>query len=243
LARESTITQEQVNAAAERFQSSGIRPTNRAIREALGSGSMATIVKYLRAWRAGQPQQCESPVVLPLALQRVLVDFLGQEVAVAKAGIENELAIAEQTSTDLILESERQATALEVQEKEIERLRADNATLQGRLAQLVNEIEATQSALETQRQAAETARTEVARHEVRLEELPKLKQEIERLQVALEKERAGRASAEQAAAISTARLEKTEGQVAHLENQLVRANEDTHNRTKEGANGLARPLD
>jgi len=216
-----------------------VRPTNRAIREMLGSGSMATIVKYLRAWRASQAQQSDSPIVLPQVLQRVLIDFVDQEVAAAKAGLENELASAEQTNVDLILESERQATVLEAQEKEIERLRTDNATLQGRLVQLASDIEVTQAALETQRQAAEVARTEVARHEIRLEELPKLKQEIELLQVALENERSGRASAEQAVAVSAVCLGKTEEQVAQLEEQLARAVADTRNRTKEGANGRA----
>ena len=221
--REATITQAQVDAAAEKLRATGTWPTNRAVREELGMGSMATIVKYLKNWRNRQPQQGEQNVTLPPAIQRTLLEFIGQEVASAKANLQTDLAIAEQTNADLIAESERQATALDFQETENERLRAECATLTGRLIQLSNDLETNQSALETQRHAAETARTEMARQELRLEALPKLTEQLERLQVALETERAGRVLAEQLAAVSAARLEKTEAQVADLEGRLVQA--------------------
>ena len=54
MAREATITQEQVNAAAEAMVGAGQKPTNRAILDKLGSGSMATVVKLLQNWKAGQ---------------------------------------------------------------------------------------------------------------------------------------------------------------------------------------------
>lgn len=221
--REASITQAQVDAVAERLRATGAWPTNRAVRDELGMGSMATIVKYLKNWRDRQPQQGEQKLTLPPAIQRTLLEFIGQEVASAKANLQADLAIAEQTNADLIVESDRQATALELQETENERLRAECATLNGRLIQLTNDLESNQASLETQRRATETARTEMARQELRLEALPKLTDQLERLQDALEKERAGRVLAEQSAAVSAARLEKTEAQVADLEGRLEQA--------------------
>lgn len=221
--RETTITQAQVDAVAERLCAAGISPTNRAVRQELGMGSMATIVKYLKNWRGRLPQNGELAAAIPPALQRSLLEFIAQEVASARASVEAELKIAEQASVDLIAESERQTGVLDSQASEIESLRAECATLNGRLIQLTSDLAATQAALETQRDAAEAARTELARQELRLEALPKLTDQLDRLQATLETERAGRVSAEQAAAVSGARLDKTEAQVADLKARLEQA--------------------
>ena len=112
MAREATITQEAVNAAAEQIRATGAKPTARAVREALGSGSMATVLKHLQAWQANQAHPIEANIVLPIALQRTLVTFIEQEVATAKALLEADLALAEQANRDLIAESERQAATI-----------------------------------------------------------------------------------------------------------------------------------
>jgi len=112
MAREATITQEQVNAAADTIRAAGTKPTARAVREALGGGSMATVLKFLQTWQAGQVRAEESPVVLPAGLQRALVDFIGQEVASAKAVLQDDLVAAQQANGDLIAESERQASTI-----------------------------------------------------------------------------------------------------------------------------------
>src|SRR3546814_20075149 len=54
MARISTIPQEQGNAAADALVTAGQKPTNRAILDKLGSGSMATVVKLLQNWKAGK---------------------------------------------------------------------------------------------------------------------------------------------------------------------------------------------
>ena len=226
MAREATITQEQVNEVAGRLRAAGVKPTARAVREELGSGSMATVLKHLQVWQAGQVRQAEVPVTLPPGLQRALVDFIGQEVAAAKLTLEADLVVAQQANVDLIAESERQATALDEAEQGLEGLRSARDALQGRIGQLTADLEASQVAGEAQRQAAENARTELAKQQLRLEGLPKLEAEVERLRVALDAERAGRVLAEQTAAVAAAKLEKTEGQVADLEKRLSRAEDE-----------------
>lgn len=53
---------------------------------------MATVLKLLQVWQGGQVRVEEGPVVLLIGLQRALVDFIGQEVAGAKADLQSDLS-------------------------------------------------------------------------------------------------------------------------------------------------------
>jgi colicin import membrane protein len=57
---------------------------------------------------------------------------------------------------------------------------------------------------ENQRQAAESARTELAKVQLRLEGVPTLEAELSRMHAALDAERAARVTADQAAAVAEA---------------------------------------
>jgi hypothetical protein len=232
MARDATISQQDVDAVAEQLRVGGERPTARAVRERLGRGSMATVLRYLRVWQAGQAHPVDSAVALPPALQRALLDFIGQEVLAAKAALEAELTLAQQVNTDLLGESERQAAVLEEMDKALEALRYERAEVLGRQAQLAADLTASQEAAEAQRQAAEAARTELATQRVHLDRLPRLEAEIEQLRTALDGERAARVVAEQAAAVAAANLDKTEGQVSDLRERLGRAEEDARAATQ-----------
>lgn len=232
MARDATISQQEVDAVAEQLRVAGERPTARAVRERLGRGSMATVLRYLQVWQAGQARPVDSAVALPPALQRSLVDFIGQEVASAKAALEAELALAQQVNADLIGESERQAVALDEMDKALEALRYERAEVLGRQAQLAADLTASQQAAEAQRQAAEAARTESATQRVHLDRLPRLEAEIEQLRTALDGERAARVVAEQAVAVAAAKLDRTEGQVSELRDRLGRAEEDARAATQ-----------
>ena len=223
MAREATITQEQVNAVADQIRGAGGKPTARAVREALGGGSMATVLKYLQAWQSGQVRTPEAAPVLPAGLQRALVDFIGQEVTTARASLEADLVALQQGNSDLIAENERQTTTLELQGEEIGTLQEERAELTGRLAQLTGDFEAEQAKSEEHRQAAEAARTEQAKLELRLEGVPRLEAEIDRLRTALEAERTARVAAEQAAAVSAATLHQVEARAEDLQVRLTRS--------------------
>lgn len=207
MAREALITQEQVNAAADTIRAAGQKPTARAVREALGVGSMATVLKYLQAWQAGQVRAAETPVVLPAGLQRALVDFIAQEVASAKADLQDDLVSAQQANGDLIVESERQASTIERQAEALETAQAEKAELTGRLAQIEVDLSKAGSDVEHERQAAELARTELAKAQLRLEALPRIEAEADRLRAELEQERANRSVAERSAAVAAAKLD------------------------------------
>ena len=207
MAREATITQEQVNAVADSIRAGGTKPTARAVREALGGGSMATVLKFLQAWQSRQMQSIETPISLPAGLQRSLVDWIGQEVATAKADLQVDLVASQQANGDLIAESERQASTIELQAEALESAQAETATLAGRLAQVDSDLARAMDDVSGERQAAEQARTELAKAQLRLEALPRIEAEVARLRADLERVGAEKVAAEQAAAVAIARLE------------------------------------
>jgi len=226
MAREATITQEEVNAVADEIRATGHKPTARGIRESLGSGSMATVLKYFQNWQAKQVRPADAPTVLPPGLQKALVDFIGQEVASAKVAIETDLVMSQQANADLITESERQAASIDAQAREVETLAVEKAELSGRMSQMSADLEESRKEADTQRQVAETGRTEQAKLQLKLEGLPKLEAEVEKLQAALDAEREGRAKAEQVAAVETTKRENAEAQVQDLQVRLARAETD-----------------
>ena len=61
MGRESVITQEEVNVVADQLRATGAKPTARAVREALGGGSMATVLKHTcrfgKDGRSGHPKR------------------------------------------------------------------------------------------------------------------------------------------------------------------------------------------
>lgn len=234
MAREATISQEDVNAAADSIRAAGRKPTARAVREQLGRGSMATVLKFLQTWQSGQVQAPATPLMLPTALQRPIVDFIAQEVATAKWSLEQDLAQAQQTQQDLIKENEEQASALVDLQRALEDLQVEYSRLSGQNAQLNTDFEDTRQSVELHRQAAEAARTEIAKLQFRLEGVPRLeaefakveaalKADLAKVEAALEAERAARVAADQTAAVATARIEQSQHSVEDLKIRLARA--------------------
>lgn len=233
MVREATISQEEVNAVADSIRAAGGKPTARAVREQLGQGSMATVLRLLQVWQASQGRAAETPVVLPLALQRALVDFIGQEVAAAKLALEQDLVSAQQSQKDLIAENETQLAAIEGLQTTLDELSSEHSQLEGRSAQLAAVLEDARQAAETQRQAAEAARTETAKLQLRLEGVPRLECELAKLKEALEAERSARVSSDQAAAVATARLEQNEASLEDLRSRLTQADAALRDATQE----------
>lgn len=205
MAREATITQEQVNAAADAIRASGAKPTARSIRDQLGTGSMATVLKLLQTWQAGQVKAPTQEVALPPALTRYLVDFVGREVAQARAALETDLAAAQQAQADLIAESERQSTTIESQAEALDLAHSNKSELQGKLGQMESDLATARDEAARERQAAEAARTDLAKAQLRLEALPRIEAETDRLRVELDAERSKRHEAARTAAAADAR--------------------------------------
>lgn len=202
MGREAAITYEQVAAAADTMKAGGIKPTSRAIRERLGNvGSMGTINKLLQRWKAGQERQISNALALPPVLQRAILDFMDQELTSAKAVLEADLAEQQQEAADLATENERQASEIEDKAETILALQAETATLHGRIGQMETDLSIARDEAGRAREAAEAARTELAKALLRLEAMPRLAADLEALRAELEKERQARITAEQSAAV------------------------------------------
>ncbi|MFT3847852.1 MAG: DNA-binding protein [Propionivibrio sp.] len=236
MAREATITQEQVNAAADSIRAAGSRPTARAVRDQIGTGSMATVLKLLQVWQAGQVKVAEAPITLPAGLQRALVDFVAQEIATAKGELQADLVNLQQSNNDLIAENERQASTIDLQAEALRLAQEEKAEISGRLAQAERDLDHAHVEIKEERHAAEAARTELAKAQLRLEAVPHIEAEIERLRKELGAEHRARVEAEQKAAVAIAKLEgmtdratKAEAYAEKVEKQAVQASNELAN--------------
>lgn len=211
MGRDSTITFEQIAAIADLMKLEGIKPTSRSVRERLGNtGSMGTVNKLLARWKGGQERQVSAALVLPPALQRVLLEFMDSELTSARATLEADLAELQQEGADLASENERQVQDNDSQREEIELLRAEVARHKGQAGQLAADLLVTREDAARERSGAELARTELAKAQLRLEAMPRLEADLDRLRVALEATRQARQQAEQDAAVYSAKLEAEE---------------------------------
>lgn len=203
--REASITYDQVTAIADAIKAAGGKPSPRQIRERHGSGSLGTIHKLFQQWEAGQSRQIEATLALPPALQRAILDFMTQELAAALVALEAKLLDTQQAANDLAAENERQGNHIEALETALEDLQGGKATLAGRIAQLEADLATARDEAGRERQAAEAARTELAKAQLRLEAMPILEKENERLQGTLDAERTARTNAERQAATAEAK--------------------------------------
>lgn len=225
MGREATITNEQVSAVADALKAEGIAPTLRAVRERLGTGSMGTINKLLQQWKAGQERQAAAAPNLPPALQRAVLDFMAAELAAARAPLESDLAEQQQAAADLSAENERQAATIEDLNAQLDQLAAEKATAEGRAEQLAADLAGTKDDAARERQAAEAARTELAKATLRLETMPRLEADLDAMRAELARERQGRIVAEQQAAVLTAQKTDLEGRLADAKKEAERAGE------------------
>ncbi len=221
MGREASITENQVHSVADAIRAEGGAPTLRAVRERLGAGSMGTVSKHLQQWKAGQERQTSKELALPPALQRAVLDFMGTELAAARAPLEAELAEQQQTSSDLAAENERQAATIDRQAAEMEFLAADKAAAEGKAGQLAADLTSAKEESARERQAAELARTELAKALLRLEAMPRMESDLTAIRAELAQERKKRVEAEQQAAVLAAQKFDLDGRLGEIKASIV----------------------
>lgn len=228
--REATITYDQVVRYAEAIKADGGKPTPRQIRDRHGSGSFGTIHKLFQQWESTQALAIEAALSLPPSVQRAILEFVRHELSVGRTDLEERLCQVTTSAVDLATENDRQAALIDEQLATIESLRGEKAALAGRLAEIENAIGTHREDAVRERQAAEAARTEVAKLMLRLEGVPRLEAElaelrkenqlIDRSRQAIEKE-----LAVSGAAYQSLELSKSEA-VASLQGRLAEAQEE-----------------
>ncbi len=225
MARDATITQEQVSAAAESIKANGGKVGSRAVREMLGSGSMGTILKFVQVWQAGQERKSEAiDDSIDPAIVRAISNQIAAKVQEATANATASLADLQSETTTIIAENERQAAELDTVTTMLAKLTEQNAAQAGRIEQLEAEASRITSELVTERQAVEVARINLAKAELRLEAVPRIEAEIVQVRAELATERTRSAEQHEAAAVAIARFEAAVEKSNGLALQLNEAN-------------------
>lgn len=201
MARESTITFEQVAEAADKLKAQNIKPTSRAVREALGSGSMATVCKHLQQWQSGQARQSQvTDDSIDPSVARAISTHIAAKIQTAISDATARLADMQGELASVILENERQSNEISDLTVEAAFHKEEGAKLAGQIERLTTDLTSTILELGAERQAAEQARIQLAKAELRLEAVPRIEAEIEKVRAELDVERKSAAKAREEAA-------------------------------------------
>src|SRR3546814_12874140 len=112
----------------------GQKPTNLAILDKLGSGSMATVVKLLQNWKAGQVRASATiDDVVDADVSKAIGNMLARKITEATSEANAKLADLQSDLSSVISENERQASTIEEQNEEMARLRAQVQTQSGQI--------------------------------------------------------------------------------------------------------------
>lgn len=169
MVRESTVTQDRINATADIIKLEGSRPTARLVRERLGNtGSMGTILKYFQHWQSGQVKSEVPVLALPTALQKFMVEFLSKEVETAKEELQVEIMLIQQAQADLIIENEHQSLEIESFINEVELAHSEKAVLISQLEKCNIELTKLNIDATQERKESEALRTDSAVLKVKL---------------------------------------------------------------------------
>ena len=130
MGRESTITFEQVATAVGGIQAYGGKATMRKVREVLGTGSMATILKFMQQLQGGQLSQNQSinDTIYP-TIARAISNSIASNVQKATAEATERIADLQNDIDTLIAENERQAAYMNLQAAELSALQEQYAAL------------------------------------------------------------------------------------------------------------------
>lgn len=156
------VQYEAVACEAERLAGKGEEPTLRAVRAALGTGSMETIRRYLERWRCSRelplPEYQLSPGVLAALQQEI-----GARASDVTRRFEKMSAEAREELEAIAAESERRAQQVEEISSELQVALLERSRLVGRLEALELEARRLASDAEEARQVAAVAQASAAR--------------------------------------------------------------------------------
>lgn len=224
MARESTITFEQVAAAADSIKAEGRKPTSRAVREVLGVGSMATVLKFMQQWQGGQARQSQAiDDTIDPGIVRAISGQIAAKVQEATAEATARLADLQAETDLLIAENERQSTELEEAAQNSAMLTKQVSASTGRIQQLEAEVLKQTAELAQERAAAEAARVALAKAELRLESVPRIEAELVAVRAELATERNSATAQHEAAAVAIARFEAEAEKCKALDARLADA--------------------
>lgn len=146
-----TITQDQVNAAADAICAEGNKPTVLDVRKRLKAGSMSEIWRFFQVWQSIQATSDEPEFSVSGELQRTLEEFITRQVAAVKTQLSQDIDVLRQTNTELMAEIDQLTQQLTQQTAELNSARTIKDEVTGRFDQLNAELKRAQQEIEIEK--------------------------------------------------------------------------------------------
>ncbi len=216
-----TITQDQVNAAADAICAEGNKPTVLDVRKRLKAGSMSEIWRFFQVWQSIQATSDEPEFSVSGELQRTLEEFITRQVAAVKTQLSQDIDVLRQTNTELMAEIDQLTQQLTQQTAELNSARTIKDEVTGRFDQLNAELKRAQQEIEIEKESATHSRMELVKVQLKLESVPRLEADLDQLYKNLEQERVAKMNAEHDAKTLAAKLEIETAARKKAENDLL----------------------
>ncbi len=216
-----TITQDQVNAAAEAISAEGNKPTVLDVRKRLKAGSMSEIWRFFQVWQSIQATSDEPEFSVSAELQRTLEEFITRQVAAVKTQLSQDIDVLRQTNNELMAEIDQLTQQLTQQTAELNSARTIKDEVTGRFEQLNAELKRAQQEIEIEKESATHSRMELVKVQLKLESVPRLEADLDQLYKNLEQERVAKMNAEHDAKTLAAKLEIEIAARKKAENDLL----------------------
>jgi hypothetical protein len=160
------ITKEQIIAAADALEVSGVKATMAAVREKLGSGSLATISPVLREWRESKDRSTAVAVIDIPSEVKVVLEKMGAEIWRSLSAITNDKILRiESEATAAIAEATRDRDLaigdIEALEAQIKELLTCKASLESQVRTLDLQAQKLQLALDSGNQRNEILQSDI----------------------------------------------------------------------------------
>jgi len=218
MGRQALVTLDHVKAAAAALQAEGRNVSSRAVREKLGNvGSMGTINKFLQQCVGDKAETPPSLRQLPPELQHAILDFADRQASGGRQQIADELMQCKGEMEDLAEANEQLTTMIDDLREQLVRAMSDKANIEGQVKQLAEELTGSRNEIAAERRAAEAARIELMKLQMRTEALAPLESELRDARAQCEAHRSTCARFEQAAAVLDAQRLALEKHVQYLE--------------------------
>lgn len=217
MGRNAAVTYEQVCGAAMELRAGGTTPGAKAIRQMLGDiGSLGTIQKFLQRMLAEQAEQPVANRMLPPELQKALFKFADEEVTRINSELAFELSNCKRAVADLAKDNELLGERITQLKSQNEQFTILAAGLDGRVLQLLEEINTARNQAGLQRGEAEIARTELMKAQLKLQTLTSLETDLRHLRADFEEQRKAYVNAERSAAVLAAQKTDLEQRLVEL---------------------------
>lgn len=209
MARTSNITFAQVAQIADTMKAAGHRPTARAVRERIGSGSMGTVHKLLQQWagRANVENEDDDAPELPSSIASILMDFVTTQVAEACEPINDELQDAKEAADALAEHNERLTAELAAADATATSLREKIAGMDSTVDMLKAKISHDAETADQYQAIIDDMKTELNRLRERDRQAEEIRGTVGGLRDRIESMRDELAAARETAAVATAQRE------------------------------------